>query len=51
MVDTIQFDNVENNDRHGDDEALTGFDAVDSRQNVDCVRTKHGQHSHVEVVE
>ncbi len=48
---TVEFEDVEDEDGQPDDEALSGLDAVNPRDDVDGVGGEHGQHPHVHVVQ
>lgn len=48
---TRELHDVVTNDRQRNHRALTGFDAVNSGNDIDGVRAKHRQHAHVNIVE
>lgn len=45
------FDQIEEADRYGNNHALTGLNAIDTRVNIDSVRAEHGQHAHVHIIQ
>lgn len=44
------LNHIEWDDRTGDDNCLSNFKTIDACENVDCVRAKHRQHAHVDVI-
>ena len=46
-----QVETIVEDEEQSDDNALRNFNAIDTREHVDALRTKHGNTSHVNVVE